>query len=104
MAAEKDETLSKMDVDKEPLFPQIGTADIKPAVGYVYDVTMMAHHNRGMDHDEDPQRISVIFDKLKRSGRLRLMKKLPFQPASREEILTVHSADHWDRVMSYSCW
>ena len=91
-----------MDVDGE-LFPQIGTADIKPAVGYVYDVIMMAHYNRGMDHDEDPQRISVIYDRLKRTGYLHMMKKIECRPAMREDILTVHTADHWDRVMSYSC-
>lgn len=102
MAIEKEGTSNKMDVDGE-LFPQIGTADIKPGVGYVYDVLMMAHHNRGMDHDEDPQRISVIYDRLKHSGCLQLMKKIPCQPATREDILTVHTADHWDKVMSYSC-
>lgn len=101
MATEKDESSNKMDVDGE-LFPQIGTADIKPAVGYVYDLIMMGHYNRGMDHDEDPQRIVVIHDRLKRSGCLRLMKQIPCHPATREDILTVHSADHWDKVMSYS--
>ncbi|KAF9793272.1 hypothetical protein BJ322DRAFT_114657 [Thelephora terrestris] len=30
------------------------------------------------------------------------MKKIPCQPATQEDILTVHSADHWDKVMSYS--
>jgi hypothetical protein len=68
MAIKKDGTSNKMDVDGE-LFPQIGTADIKPAVGYVYDVIMMSHHNRGMDHDEDPQRISVIYDRLTLGAR-----------------------------------
>lgn len=102
MAIGKDGMSNKMDVDDE-LFPQIGTADIKPAVGYVYDVIMMGHHNRGMDHDEDPQRISVIYDRLKRSGALQLMKKIPCHPALREDILRVHTADHWDKVMSYSC-
>lgn len=103
MAIGRDASSNKMDVDGE-MFPQIGTADIKPAVGYVYDVTMMAHHNRDMDHDEDPQRISKIYDKLKESGCLQLMKKIPCHPATREDILTVHTADHWDKVMSYSCW
>ena len=102
MTIENEGTSNKMDVDGE-LFPQIGTADIKPAVGYVYDVIMMAHHNRGMDHDEDPQRISVIYDRLKRSGCLRLMKKIESRPATREDILTVHTPDHWDKVMSFSC-
>jgi acetoin utilization deacetylase AcuC-like enzyme len=102
MAIEKEGTSNKMDVDGE-LFPQIGTADIKPAVGYVYDILMMAHHNRGMDHDEDPQRISAIHERLKRSGCLQLMKKIECKPATRGDILTVHTADHWDRVMSYSC-
>lgn len=91
-----------MDVDGE-LFPQIGTADIKPAVGYVYDPMMMSHHNRSMDHDEEPRRISVIYDRLKQTGCLQLMKKIPCHPATREDILTVHTADHWDKVMSYSC-
>jgi acetoin utilization deacetylase AcuC-like enzyme len=102
MAIEKEGTSNKMDVDGE-LFPQIGTADIKPSVGYVYDILMMAHHNRSTDHDEKPGRITVIYDRLKQSGCLRLMKKIPCQPATQEDILTVHSADHWDKVMSYSC-
>lgn len=102
MVIENEGPSTKMDVDGE-LFPQIGTADIKPVVGYVYDIMMMMHHNRRGDHDEDPERICAIFSGLKEAGCVDLMKKVECQPATREDILTVHTADHWDRVMAYSC-
>ena len=78
--------------------------------GYVYDPLMMLHCPDGytptsddiMDsaegHPEEPMRIKRIFSRLAESGLIKRMKKLDFSQVTFEQVLLVHSEDHWNKV------
>ncbi|MDP6418620.1 MAG: histone deacetylase family protein [Candidatus Krumholzibacteria bacterium] len=58
-------------------------------------------HNNGLGHPECPERLIVIdtlFEELEKQDSFHRIEQCPL--ASREEILRVHSADHFDRVKS----
>lgn len=67
-------------------------------VGYVYDARMMLH-SCSSGHQEDPSRISRIFELLKTSGCIAQMIPLPSREVRREEALLVHSEALWEKVM-----
>ncbi|KAK7692723.1 hypothetical protein QCA50_004356 [Cerrena zonata] len=68
------------------------------AVGYVYDPRMMLH-SCASGHQEDPERISRIFDMLKTSGCIAQMVPIAIREVRRQEVLLVHSEALWDKVM-----
>ncbi|CAL1706955.1 unnamed protein product [Somion occarium] len=70
-------------------------------VGYVYDPRMMLH-SCSTGHQEDPDRISRIFDTLKAGGCIAQMVPIPIREIRREEVLLVHSESLWDKVMAIS--
>lgn len=78
--------------------PILGTSRIN--VGYVYSSKMMMHSCSRGHHEEQPERISRIFDTLKEADCLKRMKKLPIRPILREEALLVHSEILWDKVLA----
>lgn len=106
------------------------TEEKREYTGYCYDPTMMLHAEYEVDqddgfHPEQPARISRIFERLKGvisgnltyskakrnsskrlhldAGCIRQMRKVPVRKASRQEILLVHSPDHWERVQQMAC-
>ena len=50
------------------------------------------------DHPEDPVRIKRIFNRLRDAGLVARMKKLDFRQVSYEQVMLVHSEDHWAKV------
>ena len=68
-------------------------------VGYVYSSKMMTH-SCVRSHCEQPERISRIFDILRKNGCLERMKQLPIRRVLREEALLVHSQSLWDKVLA----
>lgn len=77
--------------------------------GYIYDARMMLHCVDGYeptedsldwkdDHPEDPVRIKRIFNRLRDAGLVARMKKLDFRQVSYEQVMLVHSEDHWAKV------
>ncbi|KAK7053323.1 Histone deacetylase hda1 [Paramarasmius palmivorus] len=68
-------------------------------VGYVYSVEMTIHF-KASGHYEDPRRITRIWELLNKGEYHTKMKRLPIRPVTREEILLVHSEDHWDKVLA----
>jgi histone deacetylase 6 len=71
-------------------------------VGYVYSSEMMQHYSP-QGHPEQPERISRIMQTIKDAHYHLKMKRMPIRPAKREEILLVHSEDHWDKVQAIQC-
>lgn len=72
-------------------------------VGYVYSTLMMTHTNTRGHHEEQPDRISRIFNLLKDSDCLTKMRRLPIRPVAREEALLVHSEALWEKIMAIQC-
>lgn len=79
--------------------------------GYIYDKNMMLHcvdnykppDEHSMEqtpdaHPEEPMRIKRIFTRLREAGLVGRMKELPFQQVSFEQVMLVHSEDHWAKV------
>ena len=78
--------------------------------GYIYDPLMMLHCadgytptadsviDNGAGHPEEPMRIKRIFNRLAESGLIKRMKKLQFEQATLDQVLLVHSEDHWNKV------
>jgi hypothetical protein len=78
--------------------------------GYVFDPMMMLHCQDGYvptaddtveggsGHPEEPMRIRRIFNRLADQGLVKRMKQLTFGQVTMEEILLVHSEDHWNKV------
>jgi histone deacetylase 6 len=78
--------------------------------GYVYDPLMMLHchdgytptsdevSDSGHGHPEEPMRIKRIYARLAESGLIKRMKKLQFSQVTLEQVLLVHSEDHWNKV------
>lgn len=61
---------------------------------------MMTHTNTRGHHEEQPDRISRIFNLLKDSDCLTKMRRLPIRPVAREEALLVHSEALWEKIMA----
>ena len=79
--------------------------------GYIYDPLMMLHCKDGYTptsdnvidmtadgHPEEPMRIKRIFSRLAESGLIKRMKRIDFAQVTFDQVLLVHSADHWDKV------
>jgi len=79
--------------------------------GYIYDPLMMLHCQEGytptgdhvMDtvahgHPEEPMRIKRIFARLAENGLIKRMKRLDFAQVSLDQVLLVHTEDHWNKV------
>ncbi|KAL6305042.1 histone deacetylase complex protein [Sparassis latifolia] len=77
--------------------PSLKTPEIQ--VGYVYSTKMMMH-SCVHGHEEQPERISRIFDILKDASCLTKMRRLPIRPVLKEEALLVHSEALWDKVQA----
>ncbi|KZT43546.1 histone deacetylase clr3 [Sistotremastrum suecicum HHB10207 ss-3] len=71
----------------------------EPTTGYVYDVRMMAHAD-ARDHPETPERIVRIHNLLKANQLLSEMLYIPVRLITRQEVLLVHSEDHWNKIES----
>ncbi|EPQ57394.1 histone deacetylase complex protein [Gloeophyllum trabeum ATCC 11539] len=71
-------------------------------VGYVYDPVMMSHWRPGLDHPEQPERISRIYQIIKDNKLLNKMKRIPIRRVRHEEVLLVHSAVHLAKVLEIS--
>ncbi|KAJ8076513.1 Histone deacetylase hda1 [Marasmius tenuissimus] len=68
-------------------------------VGYVYSAEMTNHfHPKG--HQEQPKRITSIWESITRGEYHKKMKNIPIRPVKRYESLLVHSEDHWDKVLA----
>lgn len=57
-------------------------------------------HNPGPGHPESPQRVRVLLDMIEDEGFYEKFEKVPLREASEEEILLVHSKEHFERVKS----
>ncbi|OSX56322.1 hypothetical protein POSPLADRAFT_1175378 [Postia placenta MAD-698-R-SB12] len=76
----------------------LGTPKYK--VGYVYSAKMMMHSCSRGHHEEQPERISRIFNILMEQDCLSKMKRLPIRPVLPEEALLVHSRALWEKVLA----
>ncbi|CZT10489.1 related to histone deacetylase A [Rhynchosporium graminicola] len=113
----QDGSQQSSDDDKIPVDPRRAFLP----TGVYYDVRMRLHANADFTesphHPEDPRRIEAIFNAFKEAGLIyagptvELHEKLKHSPyewmwrissryATREEICTVHTASHWEWVMS----
>lgn len=77
--------------------------------GYVYDILMLLHcqdgymptdmaEDSGSGHPEEPMRIKRIFMRLKEAGLIARMKKLEVKEVTAEQVMLVHSEEHWQTV------
>lgn len=68
-------------------------------VGYVYDDFMTKHENE-LDpfHPENPQRIKVIYEELKKCGLLDQMQCIKSRSATKEELLVAHTNEYIDSI------
>ena len=89
-----------MEVDKVERRWQI--LDTSRAVGYVFSPEMLGH-SKPEGHEEQPARITRIFEALQKSGCIELMIRLKIRPALKEEVILVHSEDHWNKIMAFQC-
>lgn len=87
--------------------------------GYIYDPLMMLHCKDGYEptsdeavtrdpddesgHPEDPLRIKRIFSRLAETGLVKRMRKLKFQQVTMDQVLLVHSEEHWNKVQGIEC-
>ena len=71
-------------------------------VGYIYSSEMMSHFSPH-GHPEQPARIQQIWQTLVRDQLTKKMKWLPIRGVRKEEVLLVHSEDHWDKVIAIQC-
>ena len=78
--------------------------------GLVYSSKMMLHADpKFIDADDDegihpeqPERISRIFDALKRGGCVARMKRFPIRNVTKEEVMLVHHQGMWDGILNTS--
>lgn len=85
--------------------------DPNSTTGYVYDVRMTLHAEVDAHKDPDPEkrhperaaRITGIHKALVDGGCIRRMKKIPIRQVTREEIIRVHTLEHWERVEQIEC-
>ena len=71
-------------------------------VGYIYSSEMMSHFSPH-GHPEEPARILAIWQTLRDDQLFEKMKWLPIREVRKEEVLLVHSEDHWDKVIALQC-
>ena len=71
-------------------------------VGCVYSSEMTSHFTPH-GHPEQPARISRIWQTLVHGRYTKKMKWLPIRAVRKEEVLLVHSEDHWDKVQAIQC-
>ena len=71
------------------------------SVGYAYDPQMLLHASMS-DHPEQPARIKQIHRTLRDNGLLKVMRLIPVRPVRKNEVLLVHSEDHWEKVEAIS--
>lgn len=64
--------------------------------GYVYDPIFLKHTQPG--HPESARRLEAILNELQTTGLLEELHHIRSRPATHDEILTVHSEDHLDRI------
>jgi acetoin utilization deacetylase AcuC-like enzyme len=67
--------------------------------GIVKDKRFM-NHQMGAYHPESPERLSVIYDMLDGADMAGKFKSVPVRPATREELLRVHSRFHVEQLES----
>lgn len=80
-----------------------GNDSVRRRVGLVYDERMCLHHTPdGDDHPECPDRIRVIWNKLRDSGLLSRCVLLSTKEAEDRYIELVHSKSHVDLIKSIS--
>ncbi|KAF8664383.1 hypothetical protein AX16_000754 [Volvariella volvacea WC 439] len=68
-------------------------------VGYVYSSEMTSHYSE-RQHPETPQRITRIMRTIVTAHYAEKMKWIPIRLVRKEEVLLVHSEDHWDKVQA----
>ncbi len=64
----------------------------------VYDDPVFGEHDAGPGHPERPERLDAVRRGLRQGGLEREIVTLAPRPATREELLRVHTAAHVDRV------
>ena len=57
-------------------------------------------HLNGPQHQERPERLGAVIDGSREAGVADALIPLVHQPATREQILRVHTSDHVDRIES----
>ncbi|KAI3618931.1 histone deacetylase clr3 [Moniliophthora roreri] len=99
-----------MDMDVDPVPGPSNVSEPEPAqssppreseqaVGYVYSAEM-TNHFKASGHHEDPRRITRIWELVLKGEYHMKMKSIPIRPVKKQEILLVHSEDHWDKVLA----
>lgn len=67
--------------------------------GWVFNEAFL-NHDTGPGHPESAQRLRAINTHLANTGLVNQLTHLDARPARQEEILTTHTAEHWERVKS----
>ncbi|KAG7449601.1 histone deacetylase clr3 [Guyanagaster necrorhizus] len=73
---------------------------VRPHVAVIYSSEMTCHRPLLEDHFEQPARITRIWETITAAGCTLKMKRIPIRPAHKNEVLLVHSEDHWVRVQA----
>ncbi|KAK0473129.1 hypothetical protein EDD18DRAFT_1227323 [Armillaria luteobubalina] len=73
---------------------------VRPHVAVVYSSEMTCHRPLIEEHFEQPARITRIWETITAAGCTLKMKRIPIRPAHKNEVLLVHSEEHWDRVQA----
>lgn len=69
-------------------------------LAYIYDA-LFTRHQPGGGHPEAPQRLHSIQAYLKKQGFFNRMDEVGCLPATREQLLSVHSAEYIDFVLTF---
>ena len=65
--------------------------------GLVYDERFLLHR-APYDHPEHPGRLSAIWNRVVSEGLVPRCRRIPAREATRQELLTIHTEEHIDRV------
>lgn len=57
-------------------------------------------HITGPSHPERPERLGAVIDGVRRAGLSDAIEPIDPRPAQREQLVRVHSQQHWDRIHS----
>lgn len=98
----KDEQQSVSSIVQKPRASSLPVKYPDFTVGYVYSSEMMSHFSP-QGHPEQPQRIQRIWLVLKLGELIEKMKWLPIREVRKDEVLLVHSEDHWNKVLALQC-